>query len=223
VSPDFTLAVFAKAPIPGRVKTRLCPPLTAAQAARLHVAFVRDTVRKVALHAPNSGGASRPILYHSGDPAGLHGPLADLPPVAWAPQGEGDLGARMARVPAPCLILGTDSPHLPAARLRQAVDALRESDVVLGPADDGGYYLIGLRAPQPALFDGIAWSTSQVLAQTLARAETLGLRVAVLPPYYDIDTPTDLRRLRTDLAAGVVAGCPDTCAVLEMLAAVQLF
>ena len=213
--PPFTLAVFAKSPVPGQVKTRLCPPLTPAQAARLARAFVRDTVRAAQRVAPVT-------LYHAGGRAGLEDALAGLPPVAWTPQGGGDLGARMARVPAPCLILGTDSPHLPSSFVRDALDALPDTDVVLGPAEDGGYYLIALRAPQPTLFDDIAWSTPAVLVQTLARAEAQGLRATLLAPFYDIDTLPDLRRLGNDLASSVF-DCPATRAVLQELAAAQLF
>ena len=204
MAPDFTLSVFAKAPVPGRVKTRLRPALSGGQAARLAAAFVRDTLGKAAR-------LGQPVtVYYSGDRALLE-PLA-LPGVRWAEQGGRDLGARMARVPAPCLILGADSPHLPAALLRAALAAVPLHDVVLGPAEDGGYFLIGLRAPQPALFDGIAWSTETVLAQTLARADALGLTVHQTPPWYDLDTPADLRRLAQGLEA-VPPGSEDDCPV----------
>lgn len=206
---DFTLAVFAKAPVPGLVKTRLRPALDDAAAARLYAAFVRDTLAKAARIGP-------PVtVYYAGDHALLE-PLAP-PGVCWADQGEGDLGARLARVPAPCLILGTDSPHLPASILHTALAAIPRYDVVLGPADDGGYYLIGQRAPQPDLFAGIAWSTQRVLTQTLARAAALGLSVFQTPPWYDLDTPDDLRRLTRDLAAvppGTEDDCPATRAAL---------
>ncbi len=207
---DLTLAVFAKAPVPGQVKTRLRPALSDGQAARLAAAFVRDTLDKAARQG-------LPVtVYHSGDRALLQ-PLAPAN-VLWAAQGGGDLGARMARVPAPCLILGADSPHLPPALLREAFAAVPSYDVVLGPADDGGYFLIGLRAPQPALFEGIAWSTESVLAQTLAKAGTLGLSVHLTPPWYDLDTPADLHRLVEDLEAvppGSEDDCPATRAALK--------
>ncbi len=199
---DFTLAVFAKAPEPGQVKTRLRPGLNDAQAARLAAAFVLDTLHKVAR-------PGRPVtIYHAGDRALLE-PLAP-PGILWAEQGGGDLGARMARVPAPCLILGADSPHLPLSLLRAALAAISAHDVVLGPAEDGGYFLIGLRAPQPALFDGIAWGTGNVLAQTLTQADALGLVVHQMPPWYDLDTPADLHRLVRDLEA-VPPGSEDDC------------
>ncbi len=212
---DLTLAVFAKAPVPGQVKTRLRPALDDEQAARLAAAFVRDTLEKAARLGP-------PVtVYFAGDRALLE-PLAPpdvrWPGIQWRDQGGGDLGARMARVPAPCLLLGADSPHLPLAYLREALAAISDYDVVLGPAEDGGYFLLGLRAPQPALFAGIAWGTGEVLTQTLLKAAALGLSVHQTPPWYDLDTPADLRRLIRDLQAippGSEDDCPATRAALE--------
>ena len=210
---DFTLAVFAKAPVPGQVKTRLRPALSDEQAARLAAAFLRDTLGKAARLGP-------PVtVTFAGDRALLE-PFA--PPLAcWTDQGGGDLGARLARVPAPCLLLGADSPHLPLAYIQDALAAIPTHDVVLGPAADGGYYLLGLRAPQPALFGGIAWSTGEVLAQTLAKAAALGLSIHQTPPWYDLDTPADLRRLARDLAdvsPGSEDDCPATRAALKEIA-----
>lgn len=215
MSPTLTLAVFAKSPVPGRVKTRLCPPLEPITAARLYAACVRDTIGKAVQII------SRPTLYYADGDAELRELLTDnASQLSWTPQSDGDLGARMARVPAPCLILGTDSPHLPVAVLHQALNALNAYDVVLGPAEDGGYYLIGLTKPCPALFEGIAWSTGQVFVQTQTRARTLGLTTYLLPPWYDIDTAHDLRRLTADMTAD----CPATRAVLdELQRTVQLF
>jgi glycosyltransferase A (GT-A) superfamily protein (DUF2064 family) len=90
---------------------------------------------------------------------------------------------------------------LPAEYVERAVDLLTNSDVVIGPAEDGGYYLIGLRQKHPGLFSDIAWSSSRVAAQTLERAATLGLTAARLPPWYDVDTPADLERLRAELVS----------------------
>ncbi|HLF47828.1 MAG TPA: TIGR04282 family arsenosugar biosynthesis glycosyltransferase [Methylomirabilota bacterium] len=99
--------------------------------------------------------------------------------------------------------IDSDTPTLPTEHLAEAVARLRrgDADLVLGPSEDGGYYLIGLRAPHPELFDGIRWSTPEVMPETLRRAEEKGLRVALLPTWYDVDTPTDLARLRAALAA----------------------
>jgi glycosyltransferase A (GT-A) superfamily protein (DUF2064 family) len=101
------------------------------------------------------------------------------------------------------LVIGTDSPTLPRECLDEAVSLVmaREVDVVLGPTEDGGYYLIGLRTPAPALFEGIPWSTPAVLSRILERAQRLGLRVACLPTWFDVDTGSDLERLRAALEA----------------------
>ena len=102
----------------------------------------------------------------------------------------------------PIIIIDSDTPTLPLALLQEAAHKMLDADVdlVLGPAEDGGYYLIGQKAFNPSLFAGIEWSTASVLRQTLEAAANLGLRVHQLEPWYDIDTPTDLDRLRTELA-----------------------
>jgi rSAM/selenodomain-associated transferase 1 len=202
---DETLAIFAKAPVAGLVKTRLCPPLTPAQAAAFAAASLCDTAAKAL------GIVPCPALYYHGDrgvieAALLGGSIApDL--LCWVSQGEGDLGARMARVPAPCVIVGSDSPSLPAAFVSDALAVIRSGRVALGPASDGGYYLIGLPGPLPELFAGVDWSTDRVLGQTLGKAERIGAPVVLLPQWYDVDTPADLLQLDRDLAAGC-AECP---------------
>jgi glycosyltransferase A (GT-A) superfamily protein (DUF2064 family) len=116
------------------------------------------------------------------------------------------------------LAIGADAPHVPAAALAEAAAALAgRAEVVLGPAADGGYYLIGLRGPAPGLFAGIAWSTAGVLAATRARAEAAGLAVHLLPPGFDVDEVADLVRLRALLARGEVR-LPRTTEVLAVLA-----
>lgn len=196
------LAVMAKAPRPGQVKTRLVPPLTPQQAADLYRCFLLDTLdtlRRVS-------GAEATVAYAPADAEAELARLApDLPRV---PQGEGDLGARMRGVADTLLargldgvvLVGADAPSLPAAYLDLAVTHLAGgADLVLGPADDGGYYLIGLRSRQPSLFEGIPWSTGQVLAETRRRADAAGLRTALLPAWFDVDTAADLDRLRGTL------------------------
>jgi rSAM/selenodomain-associated transferase 1 len=198
------LIIMAKQPAVGQTKTRLCPPLTPTQAAALYEALLRDTVElaaglegvrlAIAVTPPEALGYFRRI-----SPAG-----AILLPVAGA-----DIGDCLKQVVSRLLAAGhrqalacnSDGPTLPPACLRQAVALLDESDVVLGPSEDGGYYLIGLKRPHPELFQGIAWSTGQVLDQTLERAEALGLSVALTPPWYDVDTASDLERLRNELAS----------------------
>jgi glycosyltransferase A (GT-A) superfamily protein (DUF2064 family) len=117
------------------------------------------------------------------------------------------------------VVIGADSPDLPPDLLRAAFDALHPgpdaADVVLGPATDGGYYLIGLRWKEPRLFTDIAWSTPQVLAQTQERADSLGLRVHLLPEWPDIDTPDDLERLHERLQSAPPEVCPRTRTLLS--------
>jgi rSAM/selenodomain-associated transferase 1 len=216
VSP--VIAIMAKAPRPGRVKTRLSPPLSRAAAAALARAFLRDTVGGVA-RIPHARGA---IVFAPTAARPLFARLA--PGFRLVPQGSGDLGRRMARafaallapgVPAVVLI-GSDAPSLPRAVLERALRVLEapRTDVVLGPSEDGGYYLIGMRAPHPALFERIAWSTGSVLQTTLARAERQGLRVRMLRRWWDVDTPADLARLRRWLTARPDVELPATRRIL---------
>ena len=149
-------------------------------------------------------------------------------PVECIPQGTGDLGDRLSRISRrlfsqgyrKLVILASDTPHLPQECIHRAFSRLDETDVVLGPCDDGGYYLVGSRVHAPALFEGIAWSTSAVLEQTTGRAEDAGLSWEVLPSCYDIDTIDDLRRLVADLQAGnggKTVTCPRTREALAAL------
>jgi rSAM/selenodomain-associated transferase 1 len=207
------VAVFAKAPIPGTVKTRLMPPLTPVQAARLHAAFVEDTLRRVAAldvvrvlaYAPQPRD---PFLQRC---ALRHGART-------MPQGSGDLGARMQRVAGRLLarfpkvvIIGTDSPTMPIALIERALRTLDRAEIVFGPSEDGGYYLLGQRRLHPEIFAGITWGSGDVLAATLERIPRVP--VAMLPPWYDVDRPSDLERLRMDLAA--TTDCPKTRAWLR--------
>ena len=186
------MAVFARAPEPGRVKTRLIPVLRAAEAAELYEALLLDTIevvescaRTVVAFTPSGG---RRVLERL---LGGHRRLL--------PQGPGDLGERLGRVfeilcerGQPALVVGSDCPALTAARIRTAAERLGHADVVIGPALDGGYYLIGLRRPRPELFRDIPWSTGSVLEITRSRAQEAGLRVELLEAARDLDTPEDL-------------------------------
>ena len=174
------------------MKTRLIPVLRAAESAELYEALLLDTVevaescaRTVVAFTPSGGRRALERLL------GGHRRLV--------PQGPGDLGERLGRVfevlcgrGQPALVVGSDCPALTAARIRTAADRLRHADVVIGPALDGGYYLIGLRRPRPELFAGIRWGTASVLADTLSRAREADLRVELLEPARDLDTPEDL-------------------------------
>jgi rSAM/selenodomain-associated transferase 1 len=203
---DRALIVVAKEPQAGSTKTRLCPPLSGPEAAELYRCFLLDTLelmRRVASAQPII--AYLPLeaepFFRSLAPAGF-----DL-----VPQVGPDLGERLDHVLTQCLqsgyrqavVMDSDSPTLPLAYLERAFRHLDDPtvDVVLGPCRDGGYYLIGLKAPCSALFRGIAMSTSTVAAETIERAQGQGLRVASLSPWRDVDTYGDLERFVEELTA----------------------
>ena len=181
------LVVLAKAPVAGRVKTRLCPPLLAADAACLAEAALHDTLEAVA-----SVPGTRALLVLDGDPG------------AWLPSGfelarqrDGGLGERLAgafaTVGGPALVVGMDTPQLTAPLLDRALDALDAPgvDAVLGPAADGGYWTIGLRRPGRRVFTGVPMSSPRTYAVQRARLRRLGMRVAELDELRDVDTIED--------------------------------
>jgi rSAM/selenodomain-associated transferase 1 len=192
---------MAKVPAAGHVKTRLCPPLAPAEAAQLARCFLLDRIDQlrdagagdalVAFAPPQGEAAMRALV-----PAGIR----------LVPQAGTDLGARLDRVLTDLLAEGyagavaidADSPTLPTAYVSRACEALATgaADVVVGPCEDGGYYLIGLRRPAPGLFADIPWSTSAVTRETLDRARRAGLRVTLLPTWFDVDRGPDLARLQ---------------------------
>jgi hypothetical protein len=184
------IVVFAKAPLPGRVKTRLIPALGAEGAAKLAAEMLAKTLEEAA--------ASGLGFELCGDPdAAQWGDL--LPDARFVWQGEGDLGERLARAAERVLgegenvlLVGADCPELDRTRLRQAADALWESDAIIHPAADGGYILLGLRRFHPSLFEGIAWSTAGVAQQTLDRLAALSWSVQVGDTLADVDEPSDL-------------------------------
>ena len=195
------IAVFARAPVPGEAKTRLIPMLGAAGAAALQRQLIERTLA-TACAVP----AARVTLWVAGDPAHPFIVAAAARfgiPVAG--QAGADLGARMHRAfvqtAAPLVLIGTDCPQLRPDDLAAAAAALDRHDVVIQPATDGGYVLIGLARPQPALFESIDWGGPQVLQQTRARIAVLGLRCVLRPALDDLDTPADLQRA---LAAGLL-------------------
>ena len=206
---------MAKAPRPGEVKTRLCPPLLPADAALLYRSFLLDKISAVAALA----NAQPVVAYTPADARTEFDALA--PGFSLIPQQGADLGARLhetlqallAGGHAGAIAVDSDTPTLPREFLQQAVDSLAGPgpDVVIGPTEDGGYYLIGVRVAHRELFDDMPWSTPEVLDVTLRRAASAGLRVACLPPWFDIDTPDDLERLRSTLAAdGTAMTAPET-------------
>ena len=183
VSPK--LSIFARLPVPGKVKTRLIPALGEEGAARLYARLLAQTVE-----VARESGLDFELRVTGGEVAAFHALFGS--DVAVVNQGEGDLGAKMARVEAPALLIGSDCPSVTAPLLRAAAGALEDRRVVLGPANDGGYYLIGFSEPVPYLFDAMEWSTPSVLPETLRRLAERGMGPAVLPELADIDTAEDL-------------------------------
>lgn len=230
------IAVMAKAPQPGRSKTRLVPPLTPEQASALSAAFLRDVTENIALAArrqPIHGS----IAYA---PAGLEplfaGHLArgtglvladgnlDLPP------GVRGFGKCLLHATQSLLadgygsacVLNSDSPTLPTALLERAAAALAAPGerVVLGAAEDGGYYLLGLKSARAHMFEDVDWSTDRVADQTRERARALGLEVVELDPWYDVDDQASLNRLVAELDGGAPRpgyAAPATSACIDRL------
>jgi rSAM/selenodomain-associated transferase 1 len=198
------LVVFAKAPIPGQVKTRLCPPLTPDEAATVHGSFVLDTLERTKaavskFHLP----VDRYLACAPSSALAFFRIMEERQAVRLLDQEGDDLGARMdevfhtlfSRGYGRVIIAGTDVPSLPLETYHQAVQLLDRYDAILGPALDGGYYLIGLKKVAPPLFRDIPWSTDRVLALTNEKAAMLGLSVGVLPEWRDVDTIDDLNIL----------------------------
>ena len=216
------LIVFAKDPKPGKVKTRLFSRFSPEDAAGLYRAFILDTLKKAL-----SVSADCHLLCYA--PADAEASMRGIAGQGWilTPQSEADLGVRMAtslrhslnsgaeRV----ILIGTDIPSLPSNNLTQAFDALKDNDVVLGPSTDGGYYLIGVKADHPGLFKDIEWTTSTVFASTTRRIQRAGLRLALVPPWYDVDTPEEVAFLAAHAkAAGDAEWVPEeTLAFLSRL------
>jgi len=194
--PESVLVVFARAPEPGRVKTRLAPLLGEEGAARLHAQLVERTLTTAA-----AAGFDRVYLYCAPRlRRKFFVAMKSRYAVSLAWQGEGSLGTRMYRAlrrhPGAVLI-GSDCPVFNPADLRAAARALRAgADAVLSPAEDGGYALIGLRRASRLLFDGIEWGSSRVMAQTRRRLERLGWHWRELRTVWDVDRPEDVARLR---------------------------
>ena len=198
------IIIFAKAPVPGAVKTRMCPPLTPDEAATLQGSLVMDAVegarslRDFDMYVACTPGREHPFFQT----------LAGRHQMQWCDQMGDDLGRRMdhalthvlARGYRYAVLVGTDTPALTRRHYVRAQEALQSHDVVFGPAEDGGYYLVGLTRPIPALFDDIPWSTEHVLAQSRAQAETLGLTVGLLDCERDLDTFDDVRAIVRDSA-----------------------
>ena len=226
------LAVMTKAPQAGRVKTRLVPPLTPEEAAELNKCFLRDTTAAISsacsrrpagdanknqfehANAPRSEAATRGRGIAVYTPVGAEWVYTDILPTDFVllPQRGDEFGERLyfavedlfkCGFDSVCLI-DSDSPTVPAENFAEAVELLTTTAdrVVLGPSDDGGYYLIGVKKPHRHLFEQVDWSTERVLKQTIERATEIGLDVKLLPTGYDVDDAVSLRRLSNELLRG---------------------
>jgi hypothetical protein len=201
------LAVMTKAPEAGRVKTRLTPPLSAEEAASLNICFLRDTACTI-LRTATSGRATGVGVY---TPPGSEAAYSEILPREFilVPQRGDTFGERLTAATDDLLQIGfdsvclinSDSPTVPTAAFTQAVEILSQptDGVVLGPSDDGGYYLIGLKKTHRRLFEEIDWSTERVLEQTIAAAREIDLPVHLLPTWYDVDDRATLVRLCQEL------------------------
>jgi rSAM/selenodomain-associated transferase 1 len=211
MSPDsrepVTVAVLAKAPIPGTVKTRLVMMLGVDGAAAIQERFTRQAVEKAV--AADVG----PVKLW-GTPDERHASFQDLAAtfrLTLLRQPPGDLGQRMhaatVQAAAPTIVIGTDCPALTAQHLQAAADVLSGgTDAVVFPADDGGYVLIGLRRPEPAVFTDIVWGTDTVMIETRRRLTQLGLSWREPAQLWDVDRPSDVRRMRREGFAELLAG-----------------
>lgn len=212
------LLMVAKRPAPGRTKTRLTPPLMPEQAAALYECFLWDTV-ELMRQVP---GVQPAIAYLPAEERAYFETLA--PGFELIRQEGKSLGERLDNALNHFLdkgyrraaIMNSDGPNLPVAFVTRAFQALAgDADVVLGPSDDGGYYLIGLRRPAPRLLREVRMSTPEVLADTLHLAAQEGLRVALLPSWYDVDDAQSLARLRAELAEAPTGVARHTKAMLQ--------
>jgi rSAM/selenodomain-associated transferase 1 len=203
---SIAVGIFCKTPSAGASKTRLSPPLTLAECAALSACFIRDlsaTINEVAT-------AGDVVPYAIYTPSGSEDALRELLPPTFRLllQAEGDFTVRVTAATRALLaghdgaiLVNADSPTLPASILRAAVDATRLGGVVLSPAQDGGYALIGVSALHEGLYRDIPWSTPEVYAATVVRAAEIGLPVTNVPGWYDVDDAASLAMLRAELAS----------------------
>jgi rSAM/selenodomain-associated transferase 1 len=219
-NPERIVGLLAKQPTPGLVKTRLAAETSPEWAARVAHAFLTDTVnhlahieaRRILVFAP---AEARVFFSHLGGSRFI-----------LSSQSEGDLGKRMEAFfrdafqdgPAKAVLLGVDSPTLPLSYLERAFDHLDRADLVLGPATDGGYYLVGCSGRVPPIFENLDWSHADVLGSAISKLHDPSFRLALLPPWYDVDTLNDWRMLRGHLAAVRRAGMDPRVPNTEKLA-----
>jgi rSAM/selenodomain-associated transferase 1 len=216
--PKRALVLVGKAPTAGIAKTRLSPPLSLEQAARLYRGFLKDIVamalgvgcERVSLVYPPGPGAEQELAallplgvhLHAQEGRGLGAALADA------------FGSHLAEGFERVVLIGSDNPTLPPGIVRAAFGGLDDHDLVIGPSADGGYYLMGMHHPHLGIFKDVTWSTEVVYQETLERAADLRLSVQALPEWYDVDTLADLMRLRDDLATLPPSTAPATRSAL---------
>ncbi len=215
------VVIMAKAPVPNEVKTRMIPPLEPEAAALLYQSFLLDKIEQV-----KNIEAHRYVAYTPQTSESFFRSI--MPPgFSLISQVGADLGERLAGVSKrlfeegaeKVVMLDSDTPNLPTDHIREALSRLDEVDVVLGPCEDGGYYLIGMRSWVPELFSGILWSTSEVADMTVKKAKFLDLSVSLLDRWYDVDTVIDLERLKRDLQLPNKKSffCENTCNAIILL------
>lgn len=188
------LGVFAKEPVPGKVKTRLCPPLSAGDAAALYRVCLEETLSSMGVTSASL------VIFYEGDERFFRSAFPGIPLIS---QGQGDLGCRLDRAfstlfergAASVVIIGSDSPDLPPALTEKAFATLQKHDCVITPSRDGGYVLVGQRRHHRELFRDIPWSSSRVLGQTRQKAAGLQISYRELGSWEDIDDIPSLRRL----------------------------
>lgn len=219
------IVIMAKQPNRGGTKTRLVPPLTFTEAANLYQALLLDTIDLV------TSIAAVDMAVGVTPPAARSFFQQITPPQTYLLPVEGsDIGACIHTVTAKLfaqgyqkvLAINSDGPSLPADYLTRAVELLDHHEVIFGPNDDGGYYLVGLVQPQPQLFQEIPWSTDQVFKQSLSRSAELGLRTGILPSWFDIDSGDDLWRLIDELKNASPLQLPHTRSFFSQLSPTRL-
>lgn len=195
------LALFMKSPEAGMAKRRLRSVLSEKNVTRLYEAFVLDLLEKLTFFP-----CDKKVIAYAGELLGLMQEAGTRSFSLYGQSGE-DLGKRLENYfrwsfsggAEKSVVIGSDSPTLPLSYLQEAFDLLERYETVLGPSEDGGYYLIGMRRFNPILFQGIPWGSEKVFEETLQRARPFADRIGVLRRWYDVDTPSDLKRLRKDL------------------------
>lgn len=213
------MIVMCKAPAAGAVKTRLAPFLPAEQSADLAGCFAVDAVKKARNICENT------IVAFAGEKELLETILPRN--LIWLRQTGADLGERMDNALrfafeqnfSPLVVIGTDSPTLPPEYIKAAIKILQEklTDAVIGETEDGGFYLLGLNQPNQQIFQNVRWSSPETFLQTVRNIKQLNLHLMTLPLWYDVDTPKDLRRLKTEIENNARAGeiAPETASWLE--------